>query len=390
MEERNILRHEKSKPRKRKKEKKPGRFSSTVKAIIIIFVIAVITVGLAFLYKIIIPEYKGDVPEDGVITYSAAHTFESVSYKNSFIINTIDGIKILNKKGEEINDSVASSISSYVKGMKEPVFCSNNKTVLIYDILGKTAVLFNEAGLIQSYNFPGDIITGNMSDSGYFSIVIKDAGSKAAVKAFSDKGTELLTWYSGKGYVSDAVIHNSHKRMAVVTNEIDNGEISSKILLFSLDNPEPYMGKIIGSSLCTAVSFYNETIYAICENGIYFIDRDNNINLAYNYSGEKVKHFKFFDNGNLLLISENTVSNNYRGIVLNKRGKISSDFKIESFLDIADAGKNEFLVIKRKGVYNISHKGKIKDEILSSAEVKDAKYFGDKVAMMTQDKIIFE
>ena len=131
-------------------------------------------------------------------------------FPNSFIINTIDGIKILNKKGEEINDSVASSISSYVKGMKEPVFCSNNKTVLIYDILGKTAVLFNEAGLIQSYNFPGDIITGNMSDSGYFSIVIKDAGSKAAVKAFSDKGTELLTWYSGKGYVSDAVIHNSH------------------------------------------------------------------------------------------------------------------------------------------------------------------------------------
>ena len=99
------------------------------------------------------------------------------------------------------------------------------------------------------------------------------------------------------------------------------------------------------------------------KNGIYFIDRENNINLAYNYSGEKVKHFKFFDNGNLLLISENTVSNDYRGIVLNKRGKISSDFKIESFLDIADAGKNEFLVIKRKGVYNISHKGKIKDEI---------------------------
>ena len=389
MNEKNILRHEKSKPRKVKKEKKSGKVQSFFKALLIILIIAALTIGGAYLYKILMPETSVSEEEQHMI-YSPAESIESVSFKNSFIINTIDGIKILNKKGEEINDEVTNMVSPYVKGMKEPVFCTNDKTVLIFDIAGKTAVLFNEAGIIGSYNFTGNIISGKMSESGHFVIVVEDAGSKAAVKAYSEAGVELLTWYSGKGYVADATIHNSKKRMAIVTNEIENGEISSKILLFVLDNSEPYMGKIISNSFCTAVSFYNDSVYALCENGLYYVNKEDDIELIHSFSGEKMKHFRFFDNGNVLLISENSVEENYRGVVINTKGKKISDFSVDSFLDISDVDKNKFLVIKRKGVLSINHKGKIKEEIPCQFEVKDAKYFKDKIAVLSQDKIIFE
>lgn len=396
MEERNILRHEKAKPKKIKKDKKAMKSGNKInsfgffKAFLIILIIAVITVGGAFLYKNFVPHNTDENTEEKLFTYSSAQTVETISFKNSFIINTTDGIKIINKNGEDTNEDVSASVSSYIKGMKEPVFCTNNKTVLIYDISGKTAVLFNEAGIIQSYNYSGEIINGKMSDSGCFVIVTEDSGSKASVKAYSNSGAELLTWYSGKGYVADAVLHNSQKKMAVVTNEIENGEITSKVLLFSLDNPEPYMGKVIGNSLAVAVSFYNNSVYTICEDGLYFSDEENNIKLAYNFSGQKMKHYKFFENGNVLIISENTAAENYKGVVFNTKGKMISEFNIESFLDIADTGKNEFLVIKRKGVFNISHKGKIKKEIPCSFEVKDAKYFNGKIAILSQDKIFFE
>lgn len=403
MEEKNILRHEKAKPKKTPKEKKERKrkvnsdgngkthkkSGSFFKAFFAILIIAFITVGGAYLYKLFAPKGE-ETDRDGYIGYSATQIVESVSYKNCFIVITTDGIKMVNKSGDDVNESVTSAVSPYVRGMKEPVFQTNDKTVLVYDIAGKTAVLFNEAGIIQSYNYSGEIINGKMSNSGYFVIVAEDSGSKAAVRAYSDSGSELLTWYSGKGYVADASIHNSQKKMAVVTNEIENGEVSSKILLFSLDNSEPYMGKGLGSRLAISVSFYNDTVYAFCENGLYMADKGNNVSLLYDFSNQKMKHCKFFDNGSVLIISENIVSENYRGVVLNSKGKMISDFNLESFLDISDAKKDEFLVIKRKGVFNITSKGKIKKEISCGFEVKDAKYFGGKIAILSADKIFFE
>ena len=93
-----------------------------------------------------------------------------------------------NKNGESINDDTANSVSPYVKGMKEPVFLSNNKTVLAYDAAGTSALLFNDAGIVQTYNFPGNILNGKMSDSGQFVFVTEDVGAKAAVKTYSASG----------------------------------------------------------------------------------------------------------------------------------------------------------------------------------------------------------
>ena len=178
--------------------------------------------------------------------------------------------------------------------------------------------------------------------------------------------------------------------MAVVTNEIVNGEISSKILLFSLDNSEPYMGKVIGNTLCSAVSFYGDNVFAVCENGLYRVNKNNDIELSYSFSGRKMKHFKFFKNGNVILFSENALEENYNAAVVNTKGKVVSEFTADSFLDISDTDKNKFLVIKRKGVISINHKGKVKEEIPCEFEVKDAKYFKDEIAILSQDKIFFD
>lgn len=385
MSRKNILRHEKMKPIKEKKNKKTG---AVLKGVIGAVVVVGVVIGGAFLYKNFAP--KLETEKDTEMFYTPPQSLETVSFKNSFIVSTIDGIKILSKKGEDINEDVANSVSPYIKGMKDPVFSSNDKSVLAFDIEGKTAVLFNEAGIIESYNFSGNIINGKMSDSGQFVFVVEDSGSKAAVKAYSADGQELMSWYSGKGYVADAAVNNEKSRMAVVTNEIINGEVSSKILLFSLDNSEPYMGKIIGNTLCSAVSFYGDNVFMVCEDGLYRVNKDSDIELCYGFTGRKMKHFKFFKNGNALLFSENPIGENYNVAVFNTKGRLVSEFTVDSFLNISDTENNKFLVIKRKGVISVNHRGKIKEEIPCEFEVKDAKYFKDKIAVVSQDKIFFE
>ena len=378
------LRHAK---RKEKKIKKAKNSNKALKVILLILIVTVLTFSGAYLYSVI--SDKKAVLEDE-ITFTPAHYTESISFKNSFIHTTAEGVEFINKSGKKVYEITASSVSPFVKGMSEPVMLTNDKAVLIYDIMGKSAVLFNEAGIIESYNFSGNIISGDLSKSGQFVFVVEDAGSKAAVKAFSASGSELMTWYSGKGYVADASINDKKSAMAVITNETLNGEVSSKILLFTLDNPEPYMGKVIGTTLAADVSYSGDNVFVVCENGVYHVNKDGDINSACSFFGKKMKHFSFFNNGNMLLIAENPALENYEGIVINQKGKTVSQFNVESFLDISDTDSDKFLVIKRKGVLSINQRGKIKKEIPCEFEVRDAKYLKDGIAIVSQDKIFFE
>lgn len=386
MAEKRILRHS---AQTEKKEKKNGRFAKFLKALSGIVILTAVIFGGAYLYKTYAPQ-NNDENGGNDVYYMPAQTVETVAFKNSFVINTIDGIRITNKKGEDINDDVVNSVSPYVKGMKTPKMHSNGKTVLIFDTAGKSAVLFNEAGIIQTYSFSGDIISGKMNEQGQFVFAVQDSGSKAAVKVYSEAGAELFTWFSGKGYVTDAMLNNSKNRLAVVTNESIEGAITSKILIFTLDNPEPIIGKTIGNTLCSSVSYYKDSVFAVCDDGLYFMDKDGNLNNIYDFSGKKMKHFKTFTNGNALLLSESAAKEKYDAVVINTNGKKISEFTVDSFLKISDIGKNNFLIIKRKGVMSVSKKGKIKNEIPCEFEVKDAKYFGGKTAVVSQDKIIFE
>jgi hypothetical protein len=355
--------------------------------IFVILILVGIYFGATVLYKNGLDILKNQKSE---AFYTPNETTQDISFKNTYYYTTIDGIKSVNSNGKDINPDANSAISPFIKGMQEPIFQKSEKTVLAFDIRGKSAILFNESGIITTYNFDKQIINAKMNNKGQFVIIFMEDGSKAAVKTFDANGRELLTWFSGTGYVVDAMINDNKNMMSVITNDIVSGTITSKVLFFALDNPEPMSGKIIGDKMCSFVSYYGDNVLAVCDNGLYSISEEGKITLAMDFGDKKVDYFKSFTNGDLLICYGNPNNEMFNVEIFNIKGKKTHSFTVDAFTEITDIAKDKFLVIKRKEIISYNKNGKILKIIPSEFEVKSASYFKDKVAVLGNDRMMIK
>ena len=371
----------------KKRTDKRDKKRKKINVIKIIFIIVLIGLASFFGYKAFNEILSNRNKNGDTISYTSAAQSKSSFFKNFLVTITIDGVKIINQSGIDVLEDVCLEVSTYIKGMTEPVFVSNNKIMLIYDISGRTAVLFSDNGIIKAINFNNDIIKAKMSDSGQFVFITKDAAMKAAVRVFNNDGNELFSWYSGTGYVVDAQLSNTKNVLAVLTNEVIESRISSKVLFFTFDNPEPYMGKVIGEKVANYISFFGDASYIVCEDCLYYIDSDGYIDKVVDFGKRKLEFFKSFKDGSFMLCYDAS-DGKYNVSVYNKKGKETGNFLMDSFLSIADVSEDEFLVLKRKSVVSVNKKGKIKREIDCAFDVKNACYYKDKIAVLSPDSII--
>ncbi len=324
------------------------------------------------------------------VYYTPAQHISGVALKNTYYLTTIDGVKSVNASGKDVAHDVNSTISPFIRAMKEPVYLTSDKTVLAYDISGTSALLFDESGIITPFSFDKEIIRASMNQKGQFVMILHEDGSKAAVKLYNEYGNEIYTWYSGTGYVVDACINQKNETMAVLTNDISGGGVTSKLLFFRMDTAEPVRGQVIGDNMGVAVSYTDQYASILCTNGLYLMTDSGELSLVMQLHDKKLKFFDRFTDGSMIFCYENTTSETYLCEVYDKKGRKTSEFTLDAFVKIGDIDKDKFLVYKRKEVLNVSKKGKILDSTLTEFEIKDVGYFKNKIAVIGQERMILQ
>ncbi|MBO5407962.1 MAG: hypothetical protein J6A61_00935 [Clostridia bacterium] len=369
-------------PRKGRKKKFPF-----LKIGFTVFIIALLCGGVYFLYQ---TGVFGFSAEGAMVYYTPMQHISGTSFKNTYYLTTIDGLKSVDITGKDTDHNVNSTISPFIRAMKEPIYLKSDKTVLAYDIGGKTAMLFDESGIIAPLSFEREIIRARMNPKGQFVVLLNEDGAKAAVKVFDAYGNEQYTWYSGTAYVVDAMIHPKNDMMAVLTNDVSGGGITSKLLFFRLDTAEPVKGYVIGDKMAASVSYTDRYALILCTNGLYIMTDSGELSLVMQMGDKKLKFFDYFTDGSLLLCYENTASETYLCEVYDKKGRQTSTFTLDSFVKIGDLTNNKFLVYKRKEVLSVSKKGKILDSQVMDFEIKDVDYFKNKIAIIGQERMLLQ
>jgi len=366
--------------KKVKKSNKKGK-------LIFFFIVAVGLIGTIIYLCINFFNSLGLFRSDVNLAFSPNITTYGFSFNNAYYYSTGEGLKSANSKGKEINAETTAAISTLVRGMHEPMFLKSDKSVLAFDVGGKTAALFDESGIIKPFSFDREIINAKMTSNGRFLFIINDSSAKAVVRTYDSSGFEMFYWYSGTGYVVDAMLNGTKDTMAVITNEVNNNEINSKIFFFDLTQSEPFLQKTISGHICSYMTYFGNGCMIVCEDGLYYAADGGMIDRVMDFSDKKVREFKSFTNGDLLICYENQDGDTYTIEIFNTKGRQTKKFQTKAFDKISDISSDKFLVIQRKEAVSFSKNGRVLKTISSEFEIRNAVYFDNRVSILGNDSL---
>ena len=344
-----------------------------------------ILLGVNYLYSIeVLPIY----PPAEIVYYTPATHTSGIYLDKQYYLTTIDGMKTVNVKGAEVSSEVNATIAPFVKAMKEPVYEKSADTVLVYDIAGTSALLFDESGIETPLSFNGKIVRARMNKNGQFMMIVNEEGTKAAVKIYDKYGNEKYTWYSGTGYVVDAVINPDNDMMAVLTNDVSNGSVTAKVLFFRMDTAEPVRGQVVGNHMGASVSYRGSQTLVLCTDGLYLVTDNGDLSRVCDISGRNLKFFDYFTDGSALLCFASNSVDTYSCEVYDAKGRKTSQFSLDAFVRIGDIEEDKFVAYKRKEFFNVTKQGKIMKSDVTDFEIQNVTYFQNRVAVIGQERMI--
>lgn len=302
---------------------------NVVKLLVIIVLLIIIVLGTVFLifhneinlpitrltYSLI---RKSELNKKDIYRFDNDNYFFDI-YKNNIVMCSKDGIKLINKSGEDVS-SISYNISN-------PLYYSANDYLVVADKHGKEINLlegYYEQKLFKSRN---DILTAKINPTGYTSIITEEKGYKGTVEVFNPLGENIYVWHSVDNYIIDTAVSSDGQYLAISILNDSKIKLAGGIMLFKMDTKEPITAIETESNLFTNIEYLNDSLTASSNNQFIVLNKDGNIKWEYNYENMVLSDYDFDYEAGVITVA------------LNKESKLISD-------------KSEIIVyndIKRKG-----------------------------------------
>ena len=204
-------------------QKRNPRLRQTV--IVAVCVLAV----LLFLYLLLRdrPGSASDYLDD-----SAPYTFDSSASRT---FRTVDSrLAVVSSSGLQLLDDSGKTVLHEIFTLSQPGISVGGERVCAYDIGGTTLCVADFKGNKTDIEPAGEIISADLSDSGYLAVCSDAAGYKGAVTVYDTSGKAVYVWYSGTGYLVCAAVSPDGKHLAALCLQ-DSGSVVHTFSLTSAD-----------------------------------------------------------------------------------------------------------------------------------------------------------
>ena len=153
---------------------------------------------------------------------SAPYTFDSSASRT---FRTVDSrLAVVSSSGLQLLDENGKTVLHEIFTLSQPGISVGGERVCAYDIGGTTLCVADFKGNKTDIEPPGEIISADLSDSGYLAVCSDAAGYKGAVTVYDTSGKAVYVWYSGTGYLVRAAVSPDGKYLAALCLQ-DSGSI---------------------------------------------------------------------------------------------------------------------------------------------------------------------
>lgn len=211
-----------------------------------------------------------------------------------------DRLAISSSTGLQLLDENGETFSRQVFSMGSPCVSAGGSTCVFYDIGGTALRAFFDENYVDM-DSENNIIAVNANSAGWFAATTEESGYKGSVTVYDDKGAAVYKWYSGTGYVLDAVVSPDCSRMVALTVE-DSG---SSIHFFRLTDEEEYALAPLPAELCFDMACSDSgSVYVISDSALHFFDKNGNEDKNFSFGENHLVDYEFSEDLCALILSK--------------------------------------------------------------------------------------
>ena len=174
----------------------------------------------------------------------------SIAYLDSGIVTaSAAGAHYYTLDGEHLAEEVLS--------MENPVLTSSRTTAVVYDAGNQSLFAFRNSQEYFSLSLSGgaDLLSARPNDGGWLAVTAQQSGYKGAVTVYDRRGEPVIQISLSSTFAVDAAVSPDGQTAAVVTIGQQDGVFFSRLLLYQVNQQEPFAQVDLGSLTVLDVDF---------------------------------------------------------------------------------------------------------------------------------------
>jgi hypothetical protein len=307
-------------------------------------------------------------------------------YDNIIIKSTADGVKGLDKKGEEL------WFRSYPMG--EPVIKTSASGILVFDMGGNEVCVLNGKGIKWDIKTDKSIMNADISQSGHVVVVQEAEGYKAKIRIFDPMGIEIFSRNIAEKFVISSKVSPSGKQLLI--NSIDaSGAAATTSIEFTDMLGNPFAARVPKQNCILPSIWYleDDSVFAVGDSYIVYYDKNREEKWGKEF---KRIYSSSVVSGNCLAValsSDETAAGlgkNATDIqVLNKKGQQVSSYKIGDVVINLEAFNDIIVANTGREVYFLDTNGKLYSKYTSKSDIYYVRFLNNSdAAVITKGSVV--
>lgn len=241
--------------------------------------IAAVAVIVALLFVALLLQRGGSAAR-GTGADGEPYTLDSSAKQ---VFRALDGrLAVASSSGLQLFDENGNTVLHEIFSLAEPGLTVGADRTAAYDIGGTQLTVAGFDGDIQTVAVSGTIVSVSLNESGWLTVVTDAAGYKGMVTVYDASLNAIYEWYSGKGYVMNAVLSAGNSRLAVLCAE----EGGSAVHLFSLDSETERGSYAVTNELFADLYWIDgDRVCALSQSRLAFLNDKAELMGEYSYGG---------------------------------------------------------------------------------------------------------
>jgi len=294
--------------------------------------------------------FKSHLP----VTLNTSETINIASHGNRIFVLTDNDISCYSKNGKlSFNDA---------HGFSSPVICKSDARCLVYDQNGYGVKIYNAKRQILSQTCTFNILSADITRSGYYAIATKAEAHTSMVTVYNDKGKNIFEWYCPKETICNVAVSPNGKNVAITTVYVSDGKFNSKLYVIGFDSADPIFTKEYNGEFIYGINSENNKTFAVIGENFCDIISWRKFKVTEFKTDYCVDMVKTTSKYTVIASSRENNDGNTTFTFYNNRGKNITSYTFNGLVnDFAIKGKTVF-ILSNNSIFSVNEDGKLLKE----------------------------